>query len=92
MVLAYRRLVEEEVDWYTHDQGVAEVIGHRSQEAYDQIEDTVKDQLYNEDMYKYLLDIAKKEKDKQKAKEKVDEELRKMIIEAEKELSQEGIL
>ena len=92
MVLAYRRLVEDEVDWYTHDQGMAEVIGHRSQEAYDKIEDAIKDMLYNEDMYEYLIEIAKKEKDKQKAKEKVDEELRKMIIEAEKELSQEGIL
>jgi len=92
MVLAYRRLVEDEVDWYTHDQGVAEVIGHRSQEAYDQIEEAIKDQIYNEDMYEYLIEIAKKEKDKQKAKEKIDEELRKMIIEAERELSQEGIL
>jgi len=92
MVLAYRRLVEDEVDWYTHDQGVAEVIGHRSQTAYDQIEDVVKDQLYNEDMYGYLLEIAKKEKDEHKAKEKVDEELKKMILEAERELTRESIL
>ena len=92
MVLRYRDIVEEEVYWYTHDQGVAEVLGHRSQNAYDQIEDAIKDQLYNEDMYRYLLDIAKKEKDKQKAKEKVDEELRKMILEAERELSRESIL
>jgi len=92
MVLAYRRLVEEEVDRYTHDQGVAEVLGHISQTAYDQIEDAIKDQLYNEDMYEYLLEIAKKEKDEQKAKEKVDEELRKMILEAERELSRESIL
>jgi len=86
MVLAYRRLVEDEVDWYTHDQGVAEVLGSMNQNAYDQIEDAVKDQLYNEDMYGYLIEIAKKEKDKQKAKEKVDEELKKIIIEAEREL------
>jgi hypothetical protein len=92
MVLRYRDIVEEEVYWYTRDEGVAEVLGHRSQTAYDQIEDAIKDQLYNEDMYGYLLDIAKKEKDKQKAKEKVDEELRKMILEVERELSRESIL
>jgi len=92
MVLRYRDIVEEEVYWYTHDQGVAEVIGRRSQTAYDQIEDAIKDQLYNEDMYGYLLEIAKKEKDEQKAKEKVDEELRKMILETERELSRESIL
>lgn len=92
MVLEYRDIVEEEVYWYTRDEGVAEVLGYRSQNAYDQIEDAIKDQLYNEDMYGYLLEIAKKEKDKQKAKEKVDEELRKMILEAERELSLESIL
>ena len=92
MVLRYRDIVEEEVYWYTHDEGVIEVLGHRNQEAYDQIEDAIKDQLYNEDMYGYLIEIAKKEKDKEKAKEKVDEELRRMILEAEKELLQEGIL
>jgi len=86
MVLAYRRLVEDEVDWYTHDQGVAEVLGNRLQTSYDMIEDAVKDQLYNEDMYGYLIDIAKKEKDKRQAKEKVDEELKKIILEAEREL------
>ena len=92
MVLRYRDIVEEEVYWYTRDEGVAEVIGRRSQTAYDQIEDAIKDQLYNEDMYGYLLEIAKKEKDEQKAKEKVDEELRKMILETERELSRESIL
>jgi len=92
MVLAYRRLVEDEVDWYTHDQGVAEVLGRMSQNAYDQIEDAVKDQLYNEDMYGYLLNIAKKEKDERKAKEMVDEELKRMILEAERNLTRESIL
>jgi len=87
MVLAYKDLVEEEVYWYTHDEGVAEVLGHRSQTVYDQIEDDVKDQLYNEDMYRYLLDIAKKEKDKCKAKEMVDEELKKLVLEAEKNIN-----
>jgi len=87
MVLRYRDIVEEEVYWYTHDEGIAEVLGHRSQDVYDQIEDDVKDQLYNEDMYRYLLDIAKKEKDKRKAKEMVDEELKKLVLEAEKNIN-----
>jgi len=92
MVLRYRDIVEEEVYWYTHDEGVAEVLGRRNQDAYDQIEDDVKDQLYNEDMYRYLLDIAKKEKNEGKAKEKVAEELKKMVLEAERELTRENIL
>jgi len=87
MVLAYKDLVEEEVHWYTHDEGVAEVLGHRSQDVYDQIEDDVKDQLYNEDVYEYLLSLAKKEKDKRKAKEMVDEELKKLVLEAEKNIN-----
>jgi len=87
MVLAYKDLVEEEVYWYTHDEGVTEVLGHRSQDVYDQIEDDVKDQLYNEDVYEYLLSLAKKEKDKRKAKEMVDEELKKLVLEAEKNIN-----
>jgi len=86
MVKVYKKLVDDEVDFYSHDQGVAEVIGHKSQEIYDQIEDAVKNQLYNKDMYGYLLDVAKKEKDKDKAKEKVDKELKKLILDIEKEI------
>jgi len=82
MVKLYKKLVDDEVDFYTHDQGVAEVIGHKSQEVYDQIEDAVKDQLYNKDVYEYLIEIAKKEKDKDKAKEKIDKELKEIILEA----------
>jgi len=66
---------------------VSEVLGHRSQDVYDQIEDDVKDQLYNEDVYEYLLSLAKKEKDKRKAKEMVDEELKKLVLEAEKNIN-----
>jgi len=84
MVKLYKKLVDDEVDFYTHDQGVAEVIGHKSQEVYDQIEDAVKDQLYNKDVYEYLIEIAKKEKDKDKAKEKIDKELKKLILDIEK--------
>jgi len=86
MVKLYKKLVDDEVDFYTHDQGVAEVIGHKSQEVYDQIEDAVKDLLYNEDMYGYLINIAKKEKDKDKAKEKIDKELKKLISKIERDI------
>ena len=86
MVKLYKKLVDDEVDFYTHDQGVAEVIGHKSQEVYDQIEDAVKDLLYNEDMYGYLINIAKKEKDKDKVKEKIDKELKKLISKIERDI------
>jgi hypothetical protein len=82
MVLAYRRLVDDEIDWYTHDQGVAEVIGDRDQDMYDEIEDALKDQLYNKGVYEYLIDVAKREKDIRKAKEKIDKELEEIILEA----------
>jgi hypothetical protein len=89
MVLKYKSLVEEEVDFYTHDEGVLTTIkanGNLDKELgereYDEIEDYIKDQLLNKGMYEYLLEIAKKEKDKENAKNKVDDELERLILEA----------
>jgi hypothetical protein len=89
MVLKYKSLVEEEVDFYTHDEGVFATIKANGnldkklgEREYDEIEDYIKDQLLNKGMYEYLLEIAKKEKDKENAKNKVDDELERLILEA----------
>jgi hypothetical protein len=89
MISRYKLLVDEEVDLYTHDDGISNIIkanGNLNEELgemeYDKIEDYIKDQLINNGMYMYLLELAKKEKNEENAKNKIDEELEKLVLEA----------
>jgi len=93
MVFDYKKLIDEEIDRYDCDEGIIDALGAtRNDMIYDYIRSDFEDAVSDKKFYKHLFDIAKEEKDLSKARKKVDEELKKIIIDSEKGLEEDPLL